>query len=471
MKILLIKPYLYLHGYQNLELPLGIMAISAYLKRELRNAVSISLLDLRVEKNHEKVLFDTLSRERPDIIGISLMNCEKPFLQRYLGDIRAALPHALIVAGGAYPTCDTEGLLREFSAIDLVVRGEGEETFLAVVRCCLAGEDHRSVPGTAYREGEEITIAPPREFIEPLDRLPMPDYEAVDLERYFVSRIPMNAVNVHRRCLILMTSRGCPYRCAFCHDIMGKQFRPHSPRRVLDEICFLHDRYGVREIHFVDDVFNLDRERTHRILRGIAASGRRLYFAFPNGLRSDLLTEEDIDLMKRAGVYHLLFPLETATPRLQELVEKRLDLDRCLRIVRYAHRSGIVTKACFMLGFPTETEDDLRRTLALAFDPSFDMMAVYKVAYFRHTELARKAREQWGDAIPEQAEYYAALSPYEQATGRSLGRLIAMTYLRFYGSWRILRLLWRLPRRREFLSRLLRHAALVWHTYAAAGRR
>lgn len=469
-KVLLVKPYTYLHAYQNLELPLGIMMLSAYLKRELPGETAVTLIDLRVEKEREAALAKALDAQ-PDIIGLSIMNFEKTFLKERLAAVRAAAPRALIVAGGAYPTCNTEEALKEFPELDLVVRGEGEETFLAVVRRHAAGEDPRGEPGTAFLRDDAVVVAPDRPLIVPLDRLPMPDYEAVDIERYLMPHTPMNAVNADRRYVILMTSRGCPYRCAYCHDTMGKSFRPRSAERVLEEIGYLYERHGIREIHIVDDVFNLDRDRMHRILRGIAASGMKLFIAFPNGIRGDLLTGEDIDLMKAAGVYHLLFPLETASLRLQELVGKQLDLDRAMDNIRYAHRCGIVTKACFMLGFPGETEEELERTATLALDPALDMMAIYKVAYFRHTRIARMAEELWGADAEEPVDYYSGRSRYERATGIPLNSLITRTYLRFYLSWRMIRLLWRLPRRLPFLSRLRHHASLVRHVHASGGRR
>jgi len=464
--ILLIKPYVFLHGYQNLELPLGVMMLSAHLKREMGAEVAVSLLDLRTEKDRDAALRDAL-RERPDIIGLSLMNFERPFLKEHLASIRAAAPGALIVAGGAYPTGNTEEALRSFPELDLIVRGEGEETFLDVARRHAAGEDPRGAPGTVFLRDGAVAAAPDRPPVEPIDLLPMPDYAALDLDRYFAPHTPMNVVTAHDRYVILTTSRGCPYRCAYCHDIFGKRFRPHSAERVIEEILLLHDRFGIREVHFVDDVFNLDRERMQRIFRGIIASGKRMFFAFPNGIRGDLLTEEEIALMKDAGVYQITFSVETASPRLQELVGKHLDIERTMRNVRYAHRRGIVTKSYFMLGFPTETKEELLRTLALSRDPALDMVSYFKVAPFRNTRLAETATAVWGSAVGEEpVDYFTGASWYERATGVPLSRMLFRAYLRFYFPWRLWRLLWRLPRPLSFLSRAFHHLSLMLHLRA-----
>lgn len=463
-RVLLIKPFVFLHRHQNLELPLGLMALSAHLKRELGEVVSVKILDLRVERRPERALLDAIARERPDIIGLSLMNFERPFLTRHLADIRAAAPRAFIVAGGAYPTCNTDEALRDFPALDLVVRGEGEETLLDIVRRHAAGDGMNDIPGTASLRNGAVVFAPDRPPIEPLDRLPLPDYDAVDIERYLGPHTPMNVITAHPRHLMLMTSRGCPYRCTFCHDIMGKGFRPHSAERVLAEIRHLYDRYGIREFHIADDVFNLDRDRMRRILNGIVEKGLRIHIAFPNGIRGDILNEEDIEIMRSAGVYNLTFPVETATPRLQELVEKRLDIDRTRRNIRYAHRRGILTKAYFMVGFPGETREELAATFAFSRDPALDMVSYFKVAPFPHTRLAQTCREVWGaEKGDEPIDYFTGRSRYERETGVPLNRMVFRAYLRFYFPWRIVRLLRRLPRPLLFLSRLFQYAVFVLH--------
>ncbi|HSA33701.1 MAG TPA: radical SAM protein, partial [bacterium] len=262
----------------------------------------------------------------------------------------------------------------------------------------------------------------------------------------------------------VVTTRGCPYRCAFCHDIMGKGFRPHSAERVLADLRRLYERFGIREFHIVDDVFNLDRERMRLILRGVKGIGADIRIAFPNGIRGDLLNEEDIDLMRSAGVYNLTFSFETATPRLQEMIEKRLDIDWTMRMARYAHRRGIITKAYFMLGFPGETRDEMAATFALSRDPALDMVSYFKVAPFPHTRLARTCRELWGAEKGDgPIDYFTGRSRYEQETGIPLSGMIFRAYLRFYLPWRIVRLLFRLPRPFLFLSRLMQYAAFVLH--------
>ena len=464
VRILLIKPFVSLHVNQNIELPLGLMALSTYLKREMGDAVSVSLIDLRVEKEREAALRAAIERDRPDIIGLSLMTFERPFLQRHLATIRAAVPHALVVAGGAYPTSDAEGILKEFPALNLVVRGEGEETFTDIVRRHAAGGDLHDIPGTAFLRDGVAVIATGRPFIDPLDRLPRPDYDLIDIERYLGPHTPMNVISAHPRHIAFMTSRGCPYRCSFCHAIMGKGFRPHGAERVLVDMRRLYERFGIREFHIVDDVFNLDRDRMHRILLGVKDIGADIRIAFPNGIRGDLLDEKDIDLMLSAGVYNLTFSVETAAPRLQEMVEKHLDIERTMRMVRYAHRRGIVTKAYFMFGFPGETRDELAATFALSRDPAFDMISYFKVAPFPHTRLAQTCDDLWGeDTDTGPIDYFTGRSRYERETGVPLSRMIFGAYLRFYLPWRIVRLLFRLPRPFLFLSRLIQYAAFVLH--------
>jgi hypothetical protein len=166
--------------------------------------------------------------------------------------------------------------------------------------------------------------------------------------------------------------------------------------------------------------------------------------------------------LRAAGVYNITFSLESASPRIQELINKHLDIARTMQNIRYAHRLGIITKAYFMLGFPTETRVELDRTLALALDPALDMMSLFKVVPFRHTQLAEIARRTWGDdAVSDQSNYFTGRTLYEQKTGIPLGRILFRTYIKFYSPWRIWRLLVRLPRRGAFLKRLGHHVGMI----------
>ncbi|MBK7259204.1 MAG: radical SAM protein [Ignavibacteriae bacterium] len=163
-----------------------------------------------------------------------------------------------------------------------------------------------------------------------------------------------------------MTTRGCPYRCAYCHNILGKTFRVRSPEHVMREIRMIHDTYGITDFQVIDDIFNLDMDRAKKICDLIVGSRLPLTLSFPNAIRSDRVDEELIDKMAAAGTKFISIAIETASPRLQRLIRKNLDLDRAFKAIDTITRVGIVTRGFFMIGFPTETEDEARQTIEYA---------------------------------------------------------------------------------------------------------
>jgi len=243
----------------------------------------------------------------------------------------------------------------------------------------------------------------------------------------------------------LFTSRACPYRCVYCHNVFGKRFRPRSPENVLAEIREICDRHDVRELEIIDDCFNLDLDRAKRIFRLIAASGLVLRIAFPNGLRADRVDDEFMALARRAGVEFMSFGVETASPRLRAMLHKGLDLDDVTRAVALARSHGIMTLGFFMLGFPTETREEMLATVDFAVQSRFHAADFFAVTPFAGTELAEWARRAGKDVGADFGRSYlgqevANLSELSDTEFRWLRR---WANLRFYSSprrvWSIVR--------------------------------
>ena len=202
----------------------------------------------------------------------------------------------------------------------------------------------------------------PGSSIPDLDSLPYPDYSLVDLEAFSNQYLTFSA-KIYQPHANILTTRGCAYRCMYCHHILGKKFRARSPENVLAEIRFLHERYGVTDFQIIDDIFNFDIDRAKTVCNLLIKSGLKLTLSFPNGVRGDIMDEELIDKMAEAGTKYVSYAVETASPRLQKLIRKNLDLDRVFRAIEYTAKAGIITRGFFMLGFPTETEAEALQSM------------------------------------------------------------------------------------------------------------
>ena len=388
MRILLIQARLTCCA-GNVMMLMNLPALSAYLKRAGYREVEQLHLDACPEGGDS--VEELLRAFKPDIVGIGAMTAQARSMHDLARLVKKISPGTLVVAGGPHPTHYPQDCAGN-EAIDVMTLQEGEASLLEVVRHCEEKRPFDDIKGIAFRRDGAVVRNPPREFIEDLDSLPLPDWDAVDFDAYR-RFLPCSMLPFGKRVAGIMTSRGCPYHCTFCHNQMGKKFRAQSPGRVVEEISILYNKYGVRDIEIMDDIVNFDRDRLKAILRGVIASGLkpRLYMAI--GLRGDLLDEETIDLFLPAGVVYLTVAVETGSSRVQKLLKKNIDLDKMTRMIAYAAKKRIFVHGLFLFGFPQETAEDMWETVRYACKSGLHSMMAGTCFGFRGTEL--------GDALDE----------------------------------------------------------------------
>jgi radical SAM superfamily enzyme YgiQ (UPF0313 family) len=456
-RILFVKTYAYAPN-QAFDVPLGVLYLSGYLKKHLGHRVDIALIDLRILKDKHQALKQKLREFRPDIIGISTLAFEHRFLAENTAFIRKHAKDAVLVVGGPYATSNVTSVLLE-NPVDYAVLGEGEMSFLNFIKAFEEGKDLKAVRGIAYRDGETVVVTEKEAFIEDLNTIPIPDYSLIDFNDYWGSRLQFNGILAERKHASVVSSRACPYRCVYCHSMFGKKLRKRSPEHFVSEIRYLYQRYDVREFHIIDDVFNLDRPRMHAILNLIIASGMKIRIAFPNGLRGDVLEEEDILLLKKAGAYMLTLAIETGSPRLQAVIRKNLDIGKVMKNIAFAGSLGLITRGFFMLGFPGETVAEMKQTIRTALESKLSMASFFVVVPFENTELHDMAKK-YLDVMDKDllSSYQASTSFYEKATGYNVGRLQKTAYIRFYTPLRLIRLFLKIPRKTYQISKWLSFA-------------
>ncbi len=463
INILFIKSYTYTPN-QSFDVPLGVLYLSGYLKKHLNKKVSTSLIDLRIHKDTKQALKTSLNNLQPDIIGISTLAFEHQFLIDYIDFIRQYAPDAQILIGGPYATSNYNRALSE-NDIDYAVIGEGEAVLLNFLKAYPDHDNIRQIKGLAYKENGKIKCNEKEAYIENLDTIPMPDYSLVDFKDYWKNRFQFNGILARRKHTSVISSRACPYRCIYCHDIFGKRFRTRSAHHFVNEISYLYQVHGIREFHIIDDVFNLDRKRMHDILNLIIKSDMNPKIAFPNGVRGDILEKEDILLLKLAGTYMITFAIETGAERVQKLIKKNINIPKILDNINYAHQIGLITRGFFMLGFPDETIDEMKLTVKTAIKSKLNMASFFIVVPFKNTELFDIARNQLSDTNEDfLSAYIATDSFYEKVTGYNVSRLQKFAYLRFYSPLRLITLFFIIPKKGyhvkkwiSFAFDLLRH--------------
>ncbi|MCZ7584506.1 MAG: B12-binding domain-containing radical SAM protein [Deltaproteobacteria bacterium] len=261
--------------------------------------------------------------------------------------------------------------------------------------------------------------------------------------------------------MTVMTSRACPWKCTFCHNNMGKGYRPRSAENVVDELEALYRDVGIREIIFMDDMFNLHRERVRDICRGILSRGLDLKLTFPNGLRADIMDIETVKLLKEAGMYRCMYAIETGSPRLQKRIKKNVKLEKAKAIIAETAKLGVLTHGAFMLGFPTETEEEMQMTVDFACSTKLHTAAFYRVLPLPGSEIYSDVVSAGADVSgeifdsPSQFEYHSSNVNLSTVDERFLTKIRKKAYLRFYlNPLRLPRLLWHLPNKLVMIPKL-----------------
>ena len=445
--------------------PLGILYLASEIVRR-RAADRVSIHDMQLDTGNVERIVAAVERERPDVLGVSAMTFDSAVLHRLAAEAKRRVPSVRVVAGGSHATCYPDDVLADPN-VDFLVHGEGEAASCDLLDALRTGGDARTIPNVGYRENGRARINPDRPFVEDLDTLPFPAFDRIDLEPYFaMPRI--GVLYAHRRYATLITSRGCPFRCAYCHRVMGKRHRAHGVDYVLRQMEWLMDRRGVREFVIVDDLFNHPEERAQAIAQGILDRKWKVFLSFPVGLRGDVIGPETLRLLKAAGTYRCMFAFETGSERIQALIDKNLRIPRVLEAVAQAAELGILVNGVFMLGFPTESFQEMKRTVALAVGSRLHSVAFLRVIPFKNTELFDLAVKS-GAAVPRDYGDFNLLHTRVNLTDVpewKIRWLKRWAFVRFYASRRRIRRIWRLlPNRRRMVPMLigfLFRKALLW---------
>lgn len=375
--------------WPTVEYSLGLMYLISSLDMDIQSRINPRIWtfvsrDTFSERDRNQLL-KQLEDFRPDLVGIRCLSIGQDTLHAVLPVIKEWNRECFLMVGGPHATDNPEDVLRG-GYVDCVVIGEGEVTFQKLMFRLLDQKPISDVPGIAFSKNGKVVKTSPQALISNLDTLPFPDYSLIDLEQ-FSNRFMTFSSRIFRPHGNILTTRGCPYKCMYCHNILGKKFRARTPENVLLEIQHLHDKFGLTDFQIIDDVFNLDLRRAKAICDLIIKSGMDLTLSFPNGVRGDIMDEELIDKMAMAGTKFISYAIETASPRIQKLIKKNLKLEKVFKAIEYTANAGVITRGFFMLGFPTETEEEVNQTLEFANASSLNGATFFTVVYFPGTEL------------------------------------------------------------------------------------
>jgi len=421
---------------------------------------SVSLLDSVKENMDYDKFAEFLKENKPKILGIQCFSFDVPSVNRMLRAAKEVNPHLTTIVGGPHPTAVSGAVFNELDNLDFAIQGEGEISLSSLVKIILSnsGNALKEIPGLVYKEGDRV-IANNISPIQDLDSLDMPAWYLMDPRRYqdvvqgaFYKSFPVGPI---------VTSRGCPYECAFCANriLMGRGVRFRSIEKVIDEIEHLTKNYNVKEIHILDDNFTVDKKRVLRFCNLVKEKEINVDFAFPNGVRIDSLDQEVLAALKEAGVYSITVGIESGSQRILDKMKKQLTLGLIRDKVYLIKRFGFVINAFFIIGYPDETREEILNTIEFAKSLPIDAGQFSSFLPLPGTEATKELLNSGKLKSINYSELFYSKIPFtpEGITKDELKKLQRKAFLSFYLRAHILiRLVLRVKSLRHLASILVR---------------
>lgn len=398
-KIVLVNPFpYYAYGINEATVypPLGLASIAAYLEKfgAVCKIIDANILEMRNDE-----VIQEIKEFGPDMAGVQMNIITAKAGIELCKQIKSNLGIPIAIGGPFMPDALSQLLID--TKADCFVQGEGETTFLEI---CM-GHKFDCTNGIYYLKDGKAVFTSPRGLIKNLDDLPSPAYHLLPDLRLYRSRSRKRPVAP------IFTSRGCPYKCTFCSSSsekspFGNKIRFRSAEKVVEEIEHLIKNFGIKQIDILDDNFTFDMERAEKILDLIIEKKLKIFINIQNGVRADKINRTLVQKMKKAGVYKTGIGIESGDTGVLLSIKKGLDLKKVEEALKLFRESGIITVGFFMLGFPSDTEESIQRTIDFAIKTNPSIANFSLVLPLPGTELydqikskgyLRKSMDQGGD--------------------------------------------------------------------------
>ncbi|NOZ58219.1 MAG: radical SAM protein [Euryarchaeota archaeon] len=369
MRLLLVHPHFPYPGKDLFPLGLG------YLAASVEDIAEVGVIDESVER----VTPEKLREFNPEFVGITATTPSFGRAREIIALVRRVLPEARVIVGGTHATFRPEEALS--AGVDVVVRGEGEET----LRELLEGRELGRIRGISYLEEGEAVHNPDRSLIQNLDALPFPAW------RYF----PLHAYRV----MSLISARGCVYHCAYCSaaQFWRRRVRFRSPRNVVEEVERLYSM-GFRRLRFMDSTFTLDRRRALEMCALIEELGYP-DLSWSCETRADHLDEELLGALKSAGCTLICLGVDSGAQEVLDRCRRGISVEQVREAILTAKRMGIKVRAYVTFGFPGESAESVRATVRLLEETKPEQILLSLATAYPGTELERgrfvEVHENW----------------------------------------------------------------------------
>lgn len=393
MSVILIRPIntSIARGLTSTQYPINLGYLAARLKND---GIDVALLDFEVEVFDGASLLAFIKEKNPIFIGISCMTATILSGHGLAKFIKGACKDISIVVGGVHSTAIPERTLTEFPFFDIIVQGEGEDTLLDLYRALLNRSSLSLVKGIVYRDGASgLVFTGVRPLIEDLDRLPFPARDLIDINLYRSTHVTRGFSRLEKNIAEILTARGCPYSCIFCASkvTFNRQVRYRSVANIIREMEECIKKYKVNHFSMLDDTFTFKDD----VLYPVCDYLHSKKVSWDCCTRADRVNEAMIKKMVESGCEKISFGMESGSERILKLIGKGVTIQEVEDAFGFCRKAGLrYVEATFMIGnHPSETMEDVQKTLKLIKKLSPDLLALSITSPFPGTELNKIMKE------------------------------------------------------------------------------
>jgi anaerobic magnesium-protoporphyrin IX monomethyl ester cyclase len=439
-KVLFIEPpkdYWFVMG-EYLPPPYGILQLAAYLENKVKD-VEIEVVDCQAMSLDWNGLEKHIESFNPDIVASSgFATCNAYVTARTLETAKKLNPEALTVTGGQHFTAMAQESLEAYPEIDMIVRGEGEQTLVELVKAFSEKSSISKIKGISFRHKKEIRHNPQHPLISNLDELPFPGYHFVEevMHKYHFTMMAGSKA----RYTMVEASRGCPHRCIFCSQWKHWQgtWRHKSIKRIVDELEFCYRNYDSRLLWLTDDNFGLG-ERMNNLCDELIQRGfSDEITCFMQARCDDVVRSQSLlPKMSKAGINWLLLGVESQSAATLESFKKGTKPEDAEKAVRLFKENGIFSQATCIIGERKDSVQSIASLREFVNDLDPDLAIFMILTPFPGTELYEDAKKNGWIKDWNWANYdmVHAIMPTETLSKEQVQQELFNCYRSFFGSW------------------------------------
>jgi radical SAM superfamily enzyme YgiQ (UPF0313 family) len=405
--------------------PVGLISIAAALRN---HGMKVSFYDANVETgDHFKNIDRLIVEEKVNAVGMSFTSILANGAYLLADNLKENHPHISITAGGYHPTVAPDEVVGQKS-FDFAIVGEGEESYLELLLALQNGTDPKEVGGLVFVKDGEVINTGPRKLIPNIDDIPIPAYDLLKMDEY-----DSLAVSQSPFCTIIR-SRGCPFRCNFCgvDSIFTRKYRYQSAERTVDEIRYLQENFGVKEILFKDSDFLINKKNVKQLCELIIKE--KVDIRWSCNARVDMTNDDILEIMAAAGCKRITFGIEAGSQEMLDALRKDTKEEDAITTVSTANKHGIECSGNFIIGAPGETLETIEKTISLAISLDLDYASFYNLIAFPGSALfAEATKNGWFlDKDPQFCGYEEMNINATELTEDQLKMAVKRALFRFY---------------------------------------